>query len=276
MLTSAVLENSRKSRNIKLTIQYNGALYHGWQRQKNDLTIQGIIEDAFKKMTGEKIRLIGSGRTDAGVHAIAQVANFHTVSNIPAVGIQRGLNSILPKGIAITAVEEVCDDFHALKDVICKYYAYHIVSSPVRLPLWEDRAWVLPDKIDAEAVRQALPYLKGEHDFAAFRASGGSAKTSIRRVFFADFRQISLESPLAGGAHYIFTIAANGFLRYMVRNIVGVLSMIWTGKIPPDDMKRIIASRDRAMAGVTAPPHGLYLERVIYKKGRCKPAIQTS
>jgi tRNA pseudouridine38-40 synthase len=260
-----VSENSRNSRNIKLTIQYDGTLYHGWQRQKNGVTIQGVIEDALKKMTGKKTILIGSGRTDAGVHAIAQVANFHTMSNIPIGGIQRGLNSILPKGMAITAVEEVCDDFHALKDVICKQYAYHIVSSPVRLPLWEKRAWVITGEIDLEAVNQALPHLKGEQDFAAFRASGGSAKTSIRRVFFADFRQISLESPPVGGTHYIFTIAANGFLRYMVRNIVGVLSMIWAGKIPPDDMKRIIASRDRAMAGLTAPPQGLYLERVIYK-----------
>lgn len=259
-------ENSRKLRNIKLTIQYDGTLYHGWQRQKNGITIQGVIEDALRKMTGEETILTGSGRTDAGVHAIAQVANFHTMSDIPAIGFQRGLNSILPKGIAVTAVEEVCADFHALKDVVCKQYVYHIVSSPVRLPLWEARSWVVTDGINAEAVGQALPHLKGEQDFAAFRASGGSAKTSIRRVFRADFQQISLESPSACGVHYIFTIAANGFLRYMVRNIVGVLSMIWTGKIPPDDMKNIIASRDRAMAGLTAPPQGLYLERVIYKK----------
>lgn len=216
-------------------------------------------------MTDEKIRLIGSGRTDAGVHAIAQVANFHTTSGIPIDGFQRGLNSILPKDIAIISAEEVSNEFHALKDAVCKQYSYHIVSSSVRLPVWEGRAWVVTHKIDMEAVSRSLIYLKGEQDFAAFMASGSSVKTSVRRVFFVDFKQIYHEFPPTDGMHYIFTIVANGFLRYMVRNIVGVLSMIWAGKIQPTDMQMIIASRDRAMAGLTAPPYGLYLERVIYK-----------
>lgn len=253
------------SRNIKLTIQYDGSRYHGWQRQRDKLTIQGVIEDAIKRITCEKTSLIGSGRTDAGVHAIAQVANFHTTSDIPAFGIQRGLNSILPKDIAITATEDVDDGFHAVKDVICKQYSYHIVSSTVRLPLWGKRAWVINHAIDPYTVSQALIHLQGEQDFAAFMASGGSVKTSIRTVHSTGFMQISPVFPPAGGEHYIFTIAANGFLRYMVRNIVGVLSMIWTGKIPPDGIKNIIASKNRAMAGLTAPPQGLYLERVLYK-----------
>ncbi|UKL14164.1 tRNA pseudouridine(38-40) synthase TruA [Dissulfurimicrobium hydrothermale] len=251
-------------RNIKLTIQYDGSRYHGWQKQKDNPTIQGLLEDVLKRMTGEMIRLIGSGRTDAGVHAAAQTANFHTMSNISLSGIQKGINSMLPDDIAVIAAEEIDDDFHALKDAVCKRYSYHIVSSPVRLPLWEGRAWVINQPIDADAVRQALAFLTGEHDFSAFKASGCSAKTSIRRIFSVDFKQISIEFPPAGGIHYIFTIAASGFLRYMVRNIVGVLVMIGTGKIRPDEMKRIISSKDRSMAGPTAPPQGLYLEEVTY------------
>ena len=254
-------------RNIKLTIQYSGLHYHGWQRQKEQLTIQWLIEGALYKMTREKITLIGSGRTDAGVNAIAQVANFHTASAIPVNGIQKGLNSLLPRDIAITLAEEVDEDFHAVKDVLCKLYSYHMISSFVRLPLWEEWGWVINYDLDADSIRKALPYLTKKQDFSAFRASGSSAKTSVRTVFSATFRSAAAgQFPPSDAKHYIFTIAADGFLRYMVRNIVGVLFLIGTGRLSYDDMEKIVASRQRSLAGPTAPPQGLYLERVFYDK----------
>ncbi|MDA8161463.1 MAG: tRNA pseudouridine(38-40) synthase TruA [Desulfobacteraceae bacterium] len=252
-------------RNIRLTIQYSGLRYHGWQRQKDKPTIQWLIESAINKMTGERIALTGSGRTDAGVNAIAQVANFHTASAIPVIGIQKGLNSLLPHDIAITSAEDVDEGFHAARDSLCKIYSYHMVSFRLRLPLWEERAWVINRDLDEASISSALPYLVKRQDFSAFRASGSNVRTSVRTVFHADFRPAPPgQFPPSGARHYIFTIAADGFLRYMVRNIVGVLFLIGTGRLAYYDMERILASRRRSLAGPTAPPQGLYLERVFY------------
>jgi tRNA pseudouridine38-40 synthase len=254
-------------RNIRLIIQYNGAEYHGWQRQISRISIQEVIQTAIKKMTGEEVCLIGSGRTDAGVHALAQVANFHTDSKIPLAGFLKGLNSLLPEDIAISAASEVAPDFHSIRNSICKIYCYHILASKTRSPFWNKRVWLLNRDLDIHSMKMALTELMGTHDFSAFKASGSNVKTSIRTIYLCEIKPMVLEifTP-PGGLHYIFTIAADGFLRYMVRNIVGLLVQIGLGKRSYEDMANVIASRDRSLAGPTAPPQGLYLKQVYYDK----------
>jgi len=218
-------------------------------------------------MTGENNRLIASGRTDAGVHAIGQVANFYTSTSIPTQGFLKGLNSMLPKDIAILEAKEVPQEFHAIRSSICKLYAYRFVFSCVRLPLWEDRAWVIPLSLDLSAIEEALKQLVGTHDFTSFCASGSSVKSNVRTIYFCEIKEEkdNIFPPVEGNV-YTFSIAANGFLRYMVRNIVGVLYEIGSGKMKPKEMGQIIAARDRASASITAPPQGLYLCRVFYDK----------
>ncbi len=253
-------------RNIRLVCRYDGTGFHGWQRQPGRMTVQEVIETALFRMTGEAVTLAGSGRTDAGVHALAQVASFRTSSRIPSEGFVRGLNSLLPGGIVILSAEEVPPGFHALRDAIGKLYRYHIVVSPVRDPFWGHRAWVFPRSLDAASMGAAAAHLVGTHDFSAFQASGGSARTSVRTVFHASLEPCPCPffPPLGGSAHYVFSIAADGFLRYMVRNIVGTLVDVGTGRIESQSIPDIIKSRDRSRAGMTAPPFGLYLERVFY------------
>ncbi|MCK4426072.1 MAG: tRNA pseudouridine(38-40) synthase TruA [Deltaproteobacteria bacterium] len=252
-------------RNIKLTIQYNGTKYHGWQRQIGQISIQGVIEAALEKMTGEQVCLIGSGRTDTGVHALAQVANFHTDSKIPLEGFLKGLNSLLPEDIAILATSEASPGFHSIRDSICKVYCYHILVSDTKIPFWNERAWLLNRSLDIHSMEKALSPLIGTHDFSAFKASGSNAKTGIRTIYSCEIKAITGEIfPPSGGLHYMFTIAANGFLRYMVRNIVGLLVQIGIRTRSHKDMANVLASKDRSSAGPTAPPQGLYLEQVFY------------
>jgi len=252
-------------RNIKLTIQYNGTKYHGWQRQIGQISIQGVIEAALEKMTCEQVCLIGSGRTDTGVHALAQVANFHTDSKIPLEGFLKGLNSLLPEDIAILATSEASPGFHSTRDSICKIYCYHILVSDTKIPFWNERAWLLNRSLDIHSMEKALSPLIGTHDFSAFKASGSNAKTGIRTIYSCEIKAITGEIfPPSGGLHYMFTIAANGFLRYMVRNIVGLLVQIGFGIRSHEDMANVLASKDRSLAGPIAPPQGLYLKQVFY------------
>jgi len=233
------------------------------------LTIQGVIETALEKMTGEQVRIIGSGRTDAGVHAVAQVANFHTDTEIPIEGLLKGLNSLLPRDIAILSASEISLGFHSIRDSICKVYCYRILVADTRIPLWEDRAWVLNRPLDLLSMERALPPLMGTHDFSAFRASGSSANTSVRTVYLCKIEAVTGEIfPPAEGIHYMFHIAANGFLRYMVRNIVGLLVQIGLGMRPHKDMTQVLASKDRSTAGPTAPAQGLYLKQVFYDESK--------
>jgi len=216
-------------------------------------------------MTGERICLIGSGRTDTGVHALAQVANFHTDSEIPPEGFLKGLNSLLPEDIAILATSEASPDFHSIRDSICKIYCYHILVSDTKFPFWNERVWLLNRPLDLSSMEMALPPLIGTHDFSAFKASGSNAKTGIRTIYLCEIKPITWGIfPPSGGMHYMFTIAADGFLRYMVRNIIGLLIQIGLGRRPHEDMANVLASKERSSAGPTAPPQGLYLEQVLY------------
>jgi tRNA pseudouridine38-40 synthase len=244
-------------RNIRLTLEYDGTCYHGWQRQKNALSIQEVIETALSRITGETVRLIGSGRTDAGVHALGQVTNFTTRSTVPRRAFLHGLNSLLPMDIAVLQAEEVPLTFHARYDALWKTYEYRLLNRPVRSPVNVLHAWWLSGSLDVAAMQQAAQVLPGEHDFFSFRAAGSRPGHALRRVREA-FWHCQLEGWLK------FTITANGFLRGMVRSLVGTLVEIGKGKYPPEFLGEVLEKRDRRLAGPTAPPQGLFLVKVEY------------
>jgi tRNA pseudouridine38-40 synthase len=244
-------------RNIRLILEYDGTRYHGWQRQKNALSLQQVIEEALARITGETVRLIASGRTDAGVHARGQVANFVTESTAPRRAFVRGLNSLLPLDIAVLQAEEVPLDFHARYAALWKIYEYCILNRPVRSPLHQGQAWWLPEPLDLAAIQAAAQVLPGEHDFAAFRAAGGRPGHAVRRVREAVWRQ-------EPEGWLIFSITANGFLRGMVRSLVGTMVEIGKGKYPPEYLSEALGKGDRRLAGPTAPPQGLFLMEVEY------------
>jgi tRNA pseudouridine38-40 synthase len=244
-------------RNIRLTLEYDGTRYHGWQRQKNAVSLQEVIEDALARITGEAVRLIASGRTDAGVHALGQVANFITTSHAPSRAFVQGLNSLLPMDIAVLEALEVPLSFHARYDAVWKTYEYQILNRPVRSPLSRRRAWWLDRPLEFAALEKAAAVLPGEHDFLAFRAAGSRPGSARRRV-----RQACWRSP--GEGLLSFTITANGFLRGMVRTLVGTMAEIGKGKYPPEYLGEVLEKGDRGLAGPTAPPQGLFLVGVEY------------
>jgi tRNA pseudouridine38-40 synthase len=243
-------------RNIRLLLEYDGAAYHGWQRQKNALTIQEVVEKALAKLIGEPVKLLGSGRTDAGVHAWGQVANFQTSSHIPLKAFHAGLNSLLPRDIAVLDAAESPADFHARKSARAKTYEYRILNRKESSPLNRRYAWLVRQTLNLEAMVQAAAMLLGEHDFSAFRASGGSPGHAVRQVLAAAWH------PEAAG-RFRFSITANGFLRGMVRSLVGTMVEIGQGKRPPEDLAGLLKSGDRSGAGPTAPAHGLFLVEVV-------------
>ncbi|RJR43026.1 MAG: tRNA pseudouridine(38-40) synthase TruA [Deltaproteobacteria bacterium] len=244
-------------RNIRLLLEYEGAAYHGWQRQKNALSIQEVLETALAKLTGEALRVHGSGRTDAGVHARGQVANFHTTSHIPLKAFYAGLNSLLPRDLAVLEAVEAPGDFHARKSARAKTYEYRILNRKESSPLNRRYAWLVRQTLNLEDMAQAAAMLLGEHDFSAFRASGGAPGHAVREVFNAAWQ------PEAEG-HLRFSITATGFLRGMVRSLVGTMVEIGLGKRPPEDLAGLLKSGDRAGAGPTAPAQGLFLVEVLY------------
>jgi len=244
-------------RNIRLLLEYDGAGYHGWQRQLDAATIQGVLEDAVARLTQERVAVIGSGRTDAGVHARGQVANFRTASAIPLRAFHQGLNSLLPKDIAVLEAREAEPAFHARKSARAKTYEYRILNRSTRSPLHRNYAWRLAPPLDLGAMAAAATVLPGEHDFTAFRASGSDNKNPVRRVLAAEWR------PEPGG-WLTFTITATGFLRGMVRSLVGTMAEVGRGKASPLILAELLAHPARHLAGPTAPPQGLYLVEVFY------------
>jgi tRNA pseudouridine38-40 synthase len=238
-------------------LEYDGACYHGWQFQKNAPSIQAQVEAALLTLTGETLRLTASGRTDAGVHALGQVANFFTHSRLPLTAFLHGLNSLLPPDIAVLEASEAPLAFHARKSALAKTYAYHILNRPLRSPLHRERAWWIAQPLDLEAMAQAAAVLPGEHDFRAFRAAGSNNRNPVRQVLDAAW----MSRP---EGWLIFTITANGFLRGMVRSLVGTMVEIGRGRRPASDVADLLASGERTQAGPTAPPQGLYLVRVLY------------
>lgn len=245
-------------KNFKLTIEYDGTAYHGWQRQKSEPTIQELIENAISTMTRQKITLYGSGRTDAGVHALGQVANFVCQSRMDAAEMQKGLNSLLPDDIVIRSCRQVDKKFHARYDAKRKTYRYRILNQAIPNAIGRQYAWHIRPPLDLAAMQEAADIFKGTFDFAAFEGSGSPRSSTKRTVFRADWELGKPNNTL------IFEIEADGFLRFMVRNIVGTLAAVGLGNMSVEDVKAILASRDRKKAPATAPAQGLFLIDVTY------------
>ena len=244
-------------RNIKLTIEYDGKEFNGWQKQPNKLNIQGEIEKAIKQITGEEVDLTASGRTDAGVHALGQVANFKTNSELPIEKFPIALNANIKKSIVIKSAEEIEERFHSRLTCKRKTYRYVINNSKYGTAIYRNLETHIPMKLDIQKMQQAVKYFEGEHDFKAFKASGTSSKSSVRTIYKAEVID-------AGNERIYIELTGNGFLYNMVRIIAGTLVDVGLGKIEPEDIKEIIKSQKRENAGKTLPPQGLYLVEVEY------------
>jgi tRNA pseudouridine38-40 synthase len=263
-LLNACLPSGR--RNLRFEIEYDGTNYAGWQIQNSSRpivhssekkTIQGILEKTLRKILQEKVKVIGSGRTDAGVHALAQVANFKTKSRLPLANIQKALNSLLPEDISIKGISEAREDFHSRYSAKSKIYRYVISNSSAKSAFLNKWALQVPYKLNTRLMRQEAGVLSGRHDFRSFTASGSAAKTTTRTI-----RNISiktLRSPLI-----FIDIEADGFLYNMARNITGTLVEIARGRFKRGSIKKILRAKDRKLAGPTAPARGLFLVKVNY------------
>ena len=242
--------------NIKIVIEYDGTRYSGWQRQKNAPTIQETLETSIGEITGENISIIGSGRTDAGVNALGQVANFETKTKIPIQKLPYAINSKLPEDIVVKDAKMVPKSFHSRFSAKSKIYAYTIYNAPFPSPIFRKHSLYISSKLDIPAMAKAAEFLVGIHDFSAFKASGSPVKSPVRHI-----KRIEVTK---NEAFIEILMEANGFLYNMVRIIAGTLLEVGMGKIKANDMSSILLSRDRKRAGKTLPPHGLSLLKVIY------------
>jgi len=245
-----------RERNIKIVVEYDGTNYHGWQRQPEHCTIQQCLEEAVEAVTQTCTTVHGAGRTDAGVHALAQVANFRTRSRISIERFPLALNAHLPPDIAVKHAEEVRLDFHAQFDAKSKLYRYTLLNQQIRSPLLGRYAYRCWPELDVSLMQRAALHLLGEHDFSAFETESRWERPRVRHVTRAEF--------IAEPPRIDFWIEANGFLYNMVRAIIGTLLLVGWRKLSCDDFRNIIASKDRTFAGPTAPPQGLCLMRVTY------------
>lgn len=262
-------------RNIRLTLAYDGTDYVGWQVQPNGPSVQAALQKAVEKLTGSPANVLAAGRTDSGVHAIGQVANFRTTSTIPCENIRTGLQRFLPDDIVVREAAEADESFHATYSARSKRYRYVILNQPVAIPFLRRYVYRHHRPLDAAAMQAAADKLLGRHDFRCFESQFPNKATSIRTVTEATLRRSSIwpvwseAAPHAApdgedGPLLCFDIVADGFLYNMVRAIVGTLLKVGEGKWPPDEVQRIIERQDRAQAGETAPAHGLYLVHVEY------------
>lgn len=243
-------------RNIKLTIEYDGKEFNGWQKQPNKLNIQGEIEKAIEHVTGKTVDLIGSGRTDAGVNAFGQVANFKIDSNFPIEKMATAINSQLKKSICIKKAEEVPENFHSRYNCHSKTYMYVIDNSEQGTAIYRNLTYHVSKKLNIEKMQKAVSYLIGEHDFSSFKSSGTSSKSSVRTIYDAKVLQEQ--------ERVVIKLTGNGFLYNMVRIISGTLVEVGLENIEPDEMENIINSKNRQNAGKTLPPQGLFLADVQY------------
>lgn len=243
--------------NFRFILEYDGTDFDGWQQQGTRRTVQGCVASALETIVGAPVKLRGSGRTDSGVHAEGQVANARLDTRIDVGSLRRALNANLPDDVVVREVEVVADDFDARRRARSKHYVYRVWNHPVRSPLRVRHAWWVRGALDVEAIRKASPALVGRHDFASFQGAGSAVKTTVRTLARADVR---------GGprGEIVFDFEGDGFLRYMVRNLVGTLVDVGRGVREVGDIPGIVEARDRAAAGPTAPAHGLTLVSVDY------------
>jgi len=246
-----------------MLLSFDGTGYAGWQKQKSAKTIQGVLEDKLSIMTGEELSLHGAGRTDAGVHALGMVANFCTEVNIPCQGFVKGLNSMLPTDIRVLEACEVETDFHARRNAKAKTYWYNFSDSTVQLPTERLYAAHFSVDLDFEAMLSSLTHLTGMHDFSSFEGAGSRDLKFSRRGAVRTIIEASIETLNADGYHR-FIITGDGFLRHMVRNIVGTILEVGKGRLAQTDVAAILAAKDRSAAGPTAPAAGLFLKEVFY------------
>jgi tRNA pseudouridine38-40 synthase len=244
-------------RTIKLVVQYDGSDFVGWQRQGKGVSVQGLIEEALAKIDGAPVTLHGAGRTDAGVHAEGQVASARVTSPIEDWQLVRALNAHLPDAIRVTELSTVPDDFHARFSAIAKTYEYRIWNGRTVPPFIRQYAWHIIEPLDLAVMEEASKAIPGTHDFAAFRSARSLNHTTIREITSAGWRK-------GDGQTLVFTIAGKGFLRYMVRSLVGTVVEAGRGQRPAGDLGRLLAAPDRAQAGRTAPARGLFLMKVDY------------
>ena len=243
-------------RTFKLVLEYDGTSYHGWQVQPGLAPVQGAVEGALARIVGAPVRVMGAGRTDAGVHALGQVASYRAESRLDPPTLQRALNAELPRDIAVLDAAEAPPGFDARRDAKARTYRFTLLCRPQRSALWRDRALHIPRPVNLEAMAAAAACLVGEHDFSAFRAANCTAPSSVRRVFEA---RIEREGDLAH-----FTITADAFLQHMVRIITGTLLQVGESRLTPSGFQNVLVSRDRTRAGKTLDPRGLCLVHVSY------------
>jgi tRNA pseudouridine38-40 synthase len=243
--------------NIKLTLEYDGTHYHGWQLQPGKETIQEALERAIEKILGVTIRINGSGRTDAGVHALGQVANFSCPGDVDPERLQKGLNALTPEDIVVKRAEAVPESFDARRSALSRVYRYRIWNQPRPSAFYGRFSWHVYGPLEIPAMQNAIRYLEGEHDFASFQGSGSDFAHSVRRVHENSLRWAD--------PFWVYTVEANAFLRHMVRNIVGTLVEVGRRQRAPESFAELLSARDRTRAGPTAPPHGLFLAEVKYE-----------
>jgi tRNA pseudouridine38-40 synthase len=280
-------------RTLKITLAYDGTAYVGWQRQAAGTSIQGLLEAAIARIEGEAVTVTGAGRTDAGVHALGQVASVAVPSAASSIGCDayaRALNASLPDDVRVRVVEEVGGDFHARFSARSKTYRYRLTRGGVASPFESRYAWHVTHALDVAAMRAALDVCRGEHDFAAFQSTGTPVRDTVRTMLAASITEVTASPQLGEWGHsphkqterppflgeggssgmgkdgelLIVELTGTGFLRHMVRAITGTLVEIGRGRWPPAEMAAILASRDRSRAGPTAPPQGLFLVHVDY------------
>jgi tRNA pseudouridine38-40 synthase len=251
-------------RNLKLVLAYDGTDFCGWQVQPDAASIQGTLASAIGRITGEKVLPQGSGRTDAGVHALAQVATFPTESVIPAANLVIALNDILPVSVRVLEATEVPSDFHARKSAKAKTYRYRIYREAICPPFVARYVWHYPYPLEFAAMQKSAPLIEGEHDFTSFAAADAEKgddeitrrNSNVRTIFSSQWRQ--------DGDEFVYEVRGNGFLHHMVRNLVGTFSLVGKKTLKSQDVIRILEAKDRSAAGATAPACGLYLVNVEY------------
>lgn len=248
----------------KLTLEYDGAAFCGWQIQANGLSVQQAVEEALARLhDGEAVKAPASGRTDAGVHARGQVVSIAPTKVLPQAAYERGLNTLLPQAVAVVHVEPAPEGFDARRWAHGKRYVYRVLNAKHPSPLRAGSTWLVHPSLDLAAMKQAAKLLLGEHDFSAMRASDCQAKTTVREL-----RRLDVERQ---GDELVFTVEATAFLKHMVRNLVGTLVEVGMGRRAADSMPALLASGDRTRAGRTAPPQGLCLDEVFYDLARGRP-----
>ncbi len=244
-------------RNIALRLKYDGSRYHGWQVQKNEISVCQTLQEALEKTCGHPVKAVGCGRTDAGVHALRYCANFRTDCHIPTDRIPLAVNSRLPGDIAVVDAVEVEDEFNAISSCIKKEYIYKILNSNIRDPFMEKRVCFYPQYLDMELMQRAARAFEGTHDFKAVRSEGTQTKTTVRTVHWCKAEK--------NGDIITISICANGFLYNMCRAMVGTMVYASYGKLLPEEIPQLLEKGDRRLTGPTMPPQGLYLNRVWYE-----------